>query len=77
MIEKKILDLNKTVYALSEQYPEFVEVMKDNGFPEIATPGLLSTAGRFMTVPRGAKMKGLDLEKIRRAFAEKGFEVKE
>lgn len=75
MTEKKTLDLKKTVYELSQEYPEFVEVMSENGFPEITTPGLLSTAGRFMTVSKGAKMKGLDFEKIRQAFADKGFDV--
>jgi hypothetical protein len=36
---------------------------------------MLKTAGRFMTVPKGARMKGIPLEKIKEAFERKGFEV--
>jgi hypothetical protein len=77
MPDKKILDLKKTVYELATEYPEFIEVMARNGFPEIALPGMPSTAGRFMTVPKGAKMKGIDLAILRQAFADQGFEVVE
>jgi hypothetical protein len=75
MHEKKVLDLTKTVYELATEHPEFIEVMAANGFPEIALPGMPATAGRFMTVPKGAKLKGIDLAALRQAFAEKGFEV--
>ncbi len=77
MDDKKILDLKKTVYELATEHPDFIAVMAANGFPEIALPGMPATAGRFMTVPRGAKLKGIDLAALRQAFAEKGFEVVE
>lgn len=77
MAEKKILDLKKTVYELATQYPEFIQVMAANGFPEIALPGMPSTAGRFMTVPKGVKLKGLNMDDLRKAFADQGFEVVE
>lgn len=75
MNEMKILDLKKTVYELATQYPEFIQIMAGIGFPEIAQPGMTSTAGRFMTVPKGVKMKGLNMDDIRKAFTEQGFEV--
>jgi hypothetical protein len=77
MTAKKTLDLRKTVYELATAYPEFVAVMAANGFPEIALPGMISTAGRFMTVPKGAKLKGIDMAVLSQAFADKGFEVVE
>lgn len=77
MSDKKILDLRKTVYELAAEYPEFVQIMANIGFPEIAKPGMLATAGRFMTVPNGARMKKIAMEEIRKAFAGQGFEVVE
>lgn len=71
------IDFTKTVYELSREYPEIVEIMKELGFESIAEKGMLNTAGRFMTVPKGAAMKGISMDKIRQAFEGKGFIVKE
>lgn len=73
-MDKKI-DLKKTVFELSQLHPEFLETMKELGFHDISNPAMLKTAGRFMTVPKGARMKGIPLEKIKEAFERKGFEV--
>ncbi|HAL73851.1 MAG TPA: hypothetical protein DCM45_02015 [Clostridiales bacterium] len=77
MTDKKVIDFKKTVYELANEHPEFIPIMAANGFPEIALPGMTSTAGRFMTVPKGAKMKGLNFDDISKAFADSGFEVVE
>ena len=73
-MDKKI-DLKKTVFELSQLHPEFLETMKELGFHDITNPAMLKTAGRFMTVPKGARMKGIPLEKFKEAFERKGFEV--
>lgn len=73
-MDKKI-DLKKTVFELSQLHPEFLETMKELGFHDITNPAMLKTAGRFMTVPKGARLKGIPLEKIKEAFERKGFEV--
>jgi hypothetical protein len=36
---------------------------------------MLKTAGRIMTLPKGAAMKGKDLEEIKAALTSKGFTV--
>ncbi len=77
MSEDKTLDLSKTVYELGTAHPDLLPIMARMGFPEIVTPGLLNTAGRFMTIPKGAKMKGVDLEELKQAFREGGFIIKE
>ena len=77
METKKTIDLSKTVYTLSTEYPEFTQIMASLGFEDIVKPGMLQTAGRFMTVPKGAAMKGIDMETIRKVFAEHGFAIKE
>lgn len=38
---------------------------------------MLSTAGRFMTIPKGAAMKGIDLDAVKEALEDKGYIIKE
>ncbi|MBR4015823.1 MAG: DUF438 domain-containing protein [Anaerotignum sp.] len=71
----KILDLNRTVFELAEEYPELIEVMEELGFSEITKKAMLHSVGKLMTVPRGAKMKQIPMENVMRAFTERGFEI--
>ncbi|NLX70952.1 MAG: DUF1858 domain-containing protein [Clostridiales bacterium] len=72
-----IIDLSKSVYEICKEHPEVIAIMKDLGFENITNPGMLNTAGRFMTIPKGAAMKQISMEKIKEAFAAKGYELKE
>ena len=74
---EKTLDFAKTVHELCSENPEIAEILQECGFSEITKPGMLHTAGRFMTIPKGAKMKGIDLEAVKKAFAERGYRVAE
>lgn len=76
LILSKTLDLSKSVYELSKEHPDIVEIMKELGFESIASPGMLNTAGRFMTIPKGAAMKSIPLDKIKEVFNSKGYEIK-
>lgn len=71
----KRIDLNKTVYELSKDDPEIVEVLSELGFKDIAKPGMLTTAGRFMTIPKGAAMKKIDLSMIKQELIRRGYEI--
>ena len=70
---KKTLDFSKSVYELTKEYPELIEIMKNLGFTEIIKPAVLHSAGRLMTVPRGAAMKGISMMDVMRSLAENGF----
>lgn len=74
---KKIIGLKKSVYNLTQEYPEIIDVMQELGFADITKPGMLNTAGRFMTLPKGAAMKGINLDTIKAAFEQNGFKVQE
>lgn len=73
----KILDLKKTVYELYVEYPEIVDQLVELGFHDIVKPGMLQTAGRFMTIPKGAAMKKIELEKIKETFIKNGYQIME
>lgn len=71
----KTLDFSKSVYELTQEYPEVVEVMASLGFTDITKKAMLMSVGRVMTIPKGAKMKGIAMEKIVKAFEERGFSL--
>ncbi len=73
----KTLDLNRTVHELCTADPGILPLLAAAGFTEITRPGMLATAGRFMTIPKGAALKKLDLEMIKRMFEKQGYIVKE
>lgn len=75
LMNKKALDMNKTVFELVSEYPEIKEIMKNLGFESITNPVMLKTAGKVMTIPKAAKMKGIDYSTILDKFNEKGFTV--
>ncbi len=72
---EKILDFNKTVSTLVGEYPEVLNIMSELGFKEITSPMALEMMGSVMTIPKGALIKGIDLEHIVKTFKEKGFVV--
>lgn len=71
----KILNLEKSVYELTSEHPELIAVMESLGFKEITKKGMLTSVGRIMTIPKGAKMKKIPMEKVIDAFREAGFSV--
>ncbi|MBM4248513.1 MAG: DUF1858 domain-containing protein [Euryarchaeota archaeon] len=71
----KALDLKKTLYEITEQYPELIPVLKDLGFAGVANPAMRTTHGRIMTIPKGCEQLGLRLEEVIKTLREKGFEA--
>ena len=72
----KVIDLNKTVFELITEYPEMKDIMIELGFQEITNPTTLKTMGKIITIPKGAKIKKIPMDKIISSFTSKGFEVK-
>ena len=74
---KKIVDFNKTVYELCTEDPFIIEIMKELGFEQITKQGMLQTAGRVMTIPKGARMRGIEITDIIQTFEKHGYAVKQ
>lgn len=72
----KEADFSKNLFDLVSEYPEIKDIMSKLGFNAINKPGMLQTAGRYMTIPKGAQMKKIPLEKIIQSFENQGFLVK-
>ncbi len=74
-MSKKVIDLDKSVYETCSEFPEVKEVMARLGFEAITQPGMLQSAGRIMTIRKGAGVRGVPVEDIVNAFQEAGFAV--
>lgn len=70
----KELDLKKSLYEVTEQYPELIPVLKELGFLGVANPVARGTLGRATTISQGCQKLGIDLESVVRALRERGYE---
>ncbi len=71
----KAIDLNKSVYDLCNEHKELPQLLHDLGFVDIIKPGMLHTAGRFMTLKKGAAFKKVSLDLIKETLAANGYEI--
>lgn len=69
----KTIDMSRSVYELVSEYPELQDIMVELGFTEIKKPAMLHSVGKLMTIPRGAKMKNIPMDKVIMALMEHGF----
>lgn len=76
-MENKIIDFSQSIYELCKGDEALSGILFDLGFTDITKPGMLQTAGRFMTLPKGAQMKKIDLSVIREKLIDRGYDIKE
>ncbi|HCG62704.1 MAG TPA: hypothetical protein DHV69_02155 [Sphaerochaeta sp.] len=74
-MDKKTIDLQKTVHALCSADPELAPLLAELGFTEIVKPIMLNTVGKVMTLPKGAAMRGIALPTIIRTLESHGYTV--
>ena len=55
----KKIDLTKSVYELTKDYPELIDILAGLGFTEITKKAMLNSVGRLTTISKGAKMKNI------------------
>ncbi|MNC78819.1 hypothetical protein D3C75_1311290 [compost metagenome] len=73
----KVLRMDESIFELVSRHPEVTGIMVELGFHDITKPGMLQTAGRFMTLSKGIKLKKMNLEAVRQTFISHGFEILE
>jgi hypothetical protein len=71
----KTIDLDKTVHELCSADPDLAPILASLGFTEIVKPMMLSTVGKFMTIPKGAVMRNIKMETIREKLEANGYEI--
>lgn len=72
----KEIDLSRSVYDLTEDYPELINLLKDMGFLGVVNPVVRNTLGRTMTLPAGCQKMGKDLAQVKAFLEKNGFVIK-
>ena len=72
-MEQTHIDLNESVFSLCTKHPELVSILSELGFRDITKPGMLQSAGRFMTPVKGAALKHIALNDMVKALAAHGY----
>ena len=71
-MEKKI-DLSRSVYELVSEFPELLDILYNLGFTGLKDPQLFNSVAKLMTIPKGAKMQNIPMEKVIFALMSNGF----
>jgi hypothetical protein len=71
----KKIDLNKSVYELTEKYPELIKILKEMGFIGIINPVVRKTLGKKTTIIEGSRKQGKSLDEVIKKLKDEGFEV--
>lgn len=56
---------NETVYALTEQFPKTIPILKEAGFEKITNPLLRKTLGRAVTVKKACEEQKVDFDSLK------------
>jgi len=71
----KEIDLKKSVYELTEAYPELIDILKEMGFLGVANPLVRKTLGRMTTIHAGCEKQGKNLQEVLERLEGLGFKI--
>ena len=72
----KAVDLNNTLFDITEKYPELIPVLAALGFAGVTNEKMRTSHGKITTIPKGSEQLGIDLQSVVKALEAKGFTVK-
>lgn len=72
----EMIDLDASVFETCQAHPDVKDLMAQAGFTEIVKPGMLATMGKIMTIRKGCRVKGVDIDALVRTFQAQGLSVK-
>ncbi|MDT8287710.1 MAG: DUF1858 domain-containing protein [Elusimicrobiales bacterium] len=75
-MEAKVIDLDRTLYDLTAEHPELINLLFELGFMGARNPVMRETHGKQMSVRDGCAHLGINIEKVEAALKSRGFEVK-
>ena len=74
-MSEPIIDLTRSLYDLTKEYPELIPILLEMGLEGAANPILRQTVGRKLPVTEGLQRHGVSLEETKQKLAAKGFRV--
>lgn len=69
------LDLRKSIYELTEAYPQLIDQLVALGFDQVTNPIVRKTVGKAMTLEKGCRMKGISLEDVQSKLEAWGYRI--
>jgi uncharacterized protein len=72
----KTINLNDSLYDITEQYPELIPVLAAQGFAGVTNEQMRTTHAKVMTISKGCEQMGIDLDKVIKDLEAKGYAVK-
>ena len=73
----KIVNFNDSLANILKQYPELLDNLYDFGFTQIKAPGMLQTAGKFMTLKMGCELRKIDVSALEDHLISLGYTINE
>ena len=73
----KIVDFKDSLANILKQYPELLDILNDFGFTQIKAPGMLQTAGKFMTLKMGCELRKIDVSELEDHLINLGYTINE
>ncbi len=74
-MKNKVIDLNRTLYELTEEYPELIDVFYKIGLEGVIHPEMRRTGGKNMPVMLGFKHHNIKVEDAVKVLEENGFKA--
>ncbi len=71
----RVINFKNTVFEICRKNPEVIDILRNMGFVSITNPSMMNTAGRIMTIPKGAAMRGMELSVIKNMFTKQGYGI--
>ena len=69
------IDLNIPVAEVLDQHPEVLDLLVELGFTPLANPLMRQTLGRTVSIAQGAKLKGMELNRIVEFLKWNGYDI--
>ncbi len=71
----KEINIDNTLSNIINEYPELLDILYECGFTQIKIPGMLQTAGRFMTLRSGCELRKIELGTLKAELYNKGYTI--
>lgn len=71
------VDFNDTLANVIQSHPELLDILYDFGFTQIKAPGMLQTAGKFMTLKMGCELRKIDVSALEDHLISLGYTINE
>ena len=70
-----VIDPDRTIADLTEQYPDLISVLADIGFAGVRNPATRKSLGRMITLRKGCGIQRKSLDEVAAALLAAGFQI--